>query len=112
MHQQIHEQLTNLPEESLEIYNISRILGYGTTQNIMEMPVMPRGYRALRRIPRLPMSVVAHLVDHFKTLQSLYNATVIELDNVEGISEVRAKTIKDGLKRVREQVLLDRFMSN
>lgn len=107
--EQVHEQLKNLPEENLESYTISRILGYGTMHNILEMPIVPRGYRVLRRIPRLPMVVVDHLVEHFKTLHSIYSATVIELDDVEGISEVRAKTIKDGLKRVREQALLDRY---
>lgn len=112
VHQQVYEQLANLPEECLEIYNISRILGYGTMHNVLELPVVPRGYRILRRIPRLPMSVVDHLVNHFKTLQALYSATVMELDQVDGISEMRAKTVKEGLKRVREQVLLDRFMSN
>ena len=107
--EQVREQLATLAEESLEVYNISRILGYGTMHNVLETPVVPRGYRVLRRIPRLPMSVVDHLVDHFKTLQSLCNASVVELDQVDGISEVRAKTIKEGLKRVREQVLFDRY---
>jgi len=33
-----------------------------------------------------------------------------ELDDVEGIGEVRAKAIKDGLRRLREQALLDRHL--
>ncbi|MDF2635639.1 MAG: integrity scanning protein disA [Pelosinus sp.] len=106
--QQIREQLALLPEESLEPYTICRILGYGATPNILEIPVVPRGYRVLRRIPRLPMSIVENLVTHFKTLHCIYNATIADLDDVEGIGEVRAKTIKDGLKRVREQALMDR----
>jgi len=71
---------------------------------------VPHGFRVLRRIPRLPMSIVENVVTHFKTLPCIYNATIVELDDVEGIGEVRAKTIKDGLKRVREQALLDRNM--
>jgi diadenylate cyclase len=106
--QHIREQLSELPEEGLEPYAICRILGYGTTPNTLEIPVVPRGYRVLRRIPRLPMAIVENLVTHFKTLHCIYNATIVELDDVEGIGEVRAKTIKDGLKRVREQALLDR----
>jgi len=108
IHEQVREQLAALPEESLEPYTISRILGYSTTPNVLDIPVVPRGYRVLRRIPRLPMSVVENLVAHFKTLHPIYNATIVELDQVDGISEARAKTIKDGLKRIREQVVLDR----
>ncbi|SFM20941.1 DNA integrity scanning diadenylate cyclase DisA [Pelosinus propionicus] len=108
--QEVREQLAALPEESLEPYTICRILGYGATPNILDVPVVPHGFRVLRRIPRLPMSIVENVVSHFKTLHCIYNATIVELDDVEGIGEVRAKTIKDGLKRVREQALLDRNM--
>lgn len=108
VHEQVRHQLASLPEESLDIYKISRILGYGTEPNALEIPVVPRGYRVLRRIPRLPMSVVDNLVNHFKTLHPIYNATIADMDCVDGINEVRAKIIKDGLKRVREQALFDR----
>ncbi len=109
IHEQVRGELAALSEENLEPYTISRILGYSITPNILEIPVVPRGYRVLRRIPRLPMVVIDNLVAHFKTLHPIYNATLAELDHVEGISEIRAKTIKEGLKRVREQALLDRY---
>lgn len=99
-----------LPEELLDAYNVCRILGYGVTPNAMDVPVAPRGFRLLNRIPRLPMPVVENLVVHFKTLKRVYSANINELDEVDGIGEVRAKTIKDGLKRLREQALLDRHI--
>jgi diadenylate cyclase len=37
-------------------------------------------------------------------------ATIEELDEVEGIGEVRARAIKDGLKRIQEQVFIDRHI--
>jgi diadenylate cyclase len=43
-------------------------------------------------------------------LQNIVGATIEDLDAVEGIGEVRAKSIKDGLRRFREQVLLDRHI--
>ena len=104
----VREQLSALAEDSLEEYNVCRVMGYGVTPNAIDIPVVPRGYRVLHRIPRLPMMVVENLVAHFKTLPRIHGATIAELDDVEGIGEVRAKTIKDGLKRVREQALLDR----
>lgn len=106
--QAVREQISELSEENLEAYNICRILGYGVTPNAVDVPVVPRGYRILCRLPRIPMLVVENLIANFKTLHCIYNATIAELDEVEGIGEVRAKTIKDGLKRLREQALLDR----
>lgn len=106
--EQVRDNLSALPEESLDAVVVGRMLGYGVTANAIDVPVVPRGYRVLKRIQRLPMSVIENLVIHFKTLHRIYNATISELDEVEGIGEVRAKTIKDGLKRVREQALLDR----
>lgn len=109
-HEQAGAQLAELSEENLEPYSVCRILGYGVTPNAFDIPVAPRGYRVLQLIPRLPVLVVENLVAHFKTLHRIYNATITELDDVDGIGEIRAKTIKDGLKRVREQALLDRHM--
>ena len=107
-HISIREQLSALPEESLDPYTVCRILGFGVTANSIDIPVVPRGYRLLTHIPRLPMAVVENLVARFKTLHHIYNASIAELDDVEGIGEVRAKSIKDGLKRLREQAVLDR----
>ena len=106
----VREQIAALPEENLEPFTVCRILGYGVSPNAMDIPVVPRGYRVLRQISRLPLLVGEKLVAHFKTLHRIYNASLAELDEVEGIGEVRAKTIKDGLKRVREQALLDRHL--
>lgn len=109
-HEMAREQLAQLPEENLEPYNVCRILGYGTTPNVLDLPVVPRGYRVLQRVPRLPMPVIENLVAHFKTLHRVFSASIADLDDVDGIGEVRAKTIKDGLKRIREQALLDRHI--
>ncbi|MBO3449790.1 DNA integrity scanning protein DisA, partial [Clostridium botulinum] len=35
-------------------------------------------------------------------------ASYEQLDNVEGIGEARAKAIKNGLRRLREQIMLDK----
>ncbi|MGI8574579.1 MAG: DNA integrity scanning diadenylate cyclase DisA, partial [Egibacteraceae bacterium] len=39
----------------------------------------------------------------------LRKATLDELDDVEGVGETRAMSIKDGLRRLEEKTLLDRF---
>lgn len=107
-HLKTRQQLAELPEESLEPYTICRLLGYGVTANTMEAHVVARGYRVLQLIPRLPLSVIENLIAHLKNLNNVYNSTIAELDDVEGIGEVRAKAIKDGLRRLREQAFFDR----
>jgi diadenylate cyclase len=107
----ISKKLRNLSsEELLDLSNIAQILGYKYDINTLDMPVMPRGYRILAKIPRLPMAVIRNIVEHFKNFQKILKASIEELYDVEGIGEIRAKNIKEGLKRVRDQVLLDRHL--
>lgn len=93
-------------DELLDFNLLGKVLGYPGVS--MDQSVTPRGYRILRKIPRLPFPVVENLVKTFKELQVILSATTEELDDVDGIGEVRARTIKEGLRRLREQVLLDR----
>lgn len=109
-----HQILTELhalsSEDLLDGEAIVRILGYNGDINITEEPVSARGYRILTKIPRLPHPVIENLVSHFSTLNRIMSATVEELDDVEGIGEVRARAIKEGLRRIQEQVFIDRHI--
>jgi len=96
-------------EELLDLSAIARGMGFTGTSSL-DISVVPRGYRIMRKIPRLPQPVIENLVRRFKELQNIVGATIEDLDEVEGIGEVRAKSIKDGLRRFREQVLLDRHI--
>jgi len=96
-------------EDLLDLSLICRALGYTGSASILDESVSPRGYRILYKIPRLPWPVIKNLVDTFGSLQRILNASIEELDEVEGIGEVRAKAIKEGLKRYRDQVLLDKY---
>lgn len=95
-------------EDLLDLSLICRALGYTGSATILDQSVSPRGYRILYKIPRLPWPVIKNLVETFGSLQRILNASIEELDDVEGIGEVRAKAIKEGLKRYRDQILLDR----
>lgn len=106
----IREQITALHDDSLDPMGICRLLGFSTHVSILDLPVVPRGYRVLKKIARLPMPVIENVVQTFRTLHRINSTTMNELDDVEGIGEVRARAIKDGLKRIREQALLDRYI--
>jgi diadenylate cyclase len=69
----------------------------------------PRGYRLLSRIPRLPEAVVERIIDRFTSLQKIMRATIDDLDDVEGVGETRARAIKEGLSRLAETSILDRY---
>ncbi|HEX3032425.1 MAG TPA: DNA integrity scanning diadenylate cyclase DisA [Bacillota bacterium] len=95
-------------EDLLDLSLISRALGYLGNVGALDQPVSPRGFRILDKVPRLPWPVIENLVQTFGSLQEILHATIEELDEVEGIGEVRAKAIKEGLNRFRDQVILDR----
>lgn len=97
-------------DELLSLSTISKHLGYGGNINALDLSISPRGYRLLRKIPRVPMTVIENLVEVFGDFQEILNASIDELDDVDGIGEVRAQAIKEGLKRLRDQVLLDRHI--
>ncbi|MFW5972186.1 MAG: DNA integrity scanning diadenylate cyclase DisA [Bacillota bacterium] len=104
-------ELTNWSsDEMLSLNTISKALGHGGSMNALDLSIAPRGYRVLRKIPRLPMPVIENLVEQFDDLQNIINASPDELDDVDGIGEVRAQAIKDGMRRLRDQVLLDRHI--
>lgn len=95
-------------EELLDIHHIVRLLGFPYTNTIADEAILPRGYRLLHKIPRLPIIIIHNLVDRFKHLPDVVNASIEQLDEVDGIGEVRARAIREGLKRIQEQVLIDR----
>ncbi|CCO07764.1 DNA integrity scanning diadenylate cyclase DisA [Desulforamulus hydrothermalis] len=96
-------------EDLLDLVLIARALGYPGSASILDQSVSPRGFRVLRKIPRLPLPVIENLVDTFKYLRTILSASIEELDEVEGIGEVRARSIKEGLTRYGEMLLQDRY---
>jgi len=84
-----------------------KLLGYQGYIHVDEY-ICPRGYRMLNKIPRLPPIIIENLVDKYKELRNIVSATVEDLDEVEGIGEVRARKIKEGLKLIKEQLFADR----
>ncbi|GIP19492.1 DNA integrity scanning protein DisA [Paenibacillus montaniterrae] len=95
-------------EELLDALNIVKLLGYSSTVLQGDEAVSSRGYRILAKIPRLPQTIMNNMVERFGKLSVILLASADELDAVEGIGEVRARSIRDGLKRIQEQVFIDR----
>ena len=75
----------------------------------LEAAVQPRGFRLLSKIPRLPEPVIESVVERFGTLHKIMRATIDDLVDVEGVGTARARAIKDGLSRLAESSILDRY---
>jgi diadenylate cyclase len=102
--------LTELQNEDLlEASTVAGLLHLPSDLASLDSSVSPRGYRFLSKVPRIPESVVENLVVHFGSLQKVMRAAVAELDDVAGVGHVRAKAVKEGLSRLAETSILDRY---
>ncbi len=93
----------------VDINAVARSLGLGTNEHL-DNPASPRGYRLLARVPRLPGAVVERLVDHFGGLQKLLAASIDDLQAVDGVGELRARSVREGLSRLAESSILERYV--
>ena len=97
-------------EELVDLANMAKLLGYSGFSENMDMEIKSRGYRILSKIHRLPSSIIENLVNYFGNFQDILDATIEDLDDVEGIGEIRATYIKNGLIKMKQLVLLDRHI--
>jgi diadenylate cyclase len=105
------DQIGRLPHQDLlDFGRLAEVLGYDRKLNTLDYPVSPRGFRVLGRIPRLPKLVVSQIVKEFGGLDEMLAATDQELETVEGVGEIRAKDIREGLRRLQEINLVDRYL--
>ncbi|NUR88171.1 MAG: DNA integrity scanning protein DisA [Nonomuraea sp.] len=110
-HRRLSEALHDLDilgaSELLDLSTVAHVLGHNET---LDSPVSPRGFRLLAKVPRLPASVVDRLVDHFGGLQKLLAASIDDLQAVGGVGESRARSVREGLSRLAESSILERYV--
>ena len=86
------------------------MLGYPRETNPLDYTVSPRGYRVLLRIPQAPGLVIRHVVRDFSSLDAVIRASHRDLEAVDGVGAVRAREIREGLRRLQEHNLVDRYL--
>jgi len=96
-------------ERLLDLREVARLLDLVGEQGELDAGIVPRGHRLLSKIPRLPDSIVANIVERFGTLHKVMRASIEDLDEVDGVGGTRARAIKDGLARLAESSILDRY---
>jgi len=110
--QYVTEQLASLSHQDvLDFGRLAEILGYDRKVNTLDFPIEPRGYRLLGRVPRLPKLVVQKIVQQFGSLEEAMRSPDEELASVDGVGPSRAKDIREGVRRLQEAVLSDRFLN-
>jgi diadenylate cyclase len=97
-------------QELLEFGRLAEVLGYERGINPLDQTVVARGYRTLTHIPRLPEPLVRRVVSDLGSLEALVRASQRELESVEGVGTVRAREIREGLRRLQEHNLVDRYL--
>ena len=103
-------ELAALPhQELLDFGRLAELLGYDRKTNTLDFAVSPRGYRALSGIPRLPRLVAQKIIHRFGDLETILNASEEELESVDGVGETRAREIREGLRRLQEVDIVDRY---
>ena len=106
--EQIVEDVSSLSRnELMDSTNIAKKLGYNVDKSLDDIEVPSRGYRQLSKIPKTPISVIENMNKKLGDFQHIIRATIDELDAVDGIGEIRAQNIKQGIKRMHEQVIYD-----
>jgi diadenylate cyclase len=105
------EGLRSLPyRDLLESERLVELLGYPRDVNPLDHAVTPRGFRILSHIRRLPDGVIKKVVEQLGDLESIVRASQRDLEGLTGVGSVRAREIREGLRRLQEHNLVDRYL--
>nr|WP_314276375.1 DNA integrity scanning diadenylate cyclase DisA [uncultured Peptostreptococcus sp.] len=103
------KKLSNLSDEELvDLSKIAKIMGFSGYNENLDKPTTSKGYRILNKIHKLPEGIIDNLIEHFGSFQDILEASIDELDEVDGIGEIRATYIKNGLIKMKRLAVLDR----
>lgn len=96
--------------DMVDLTAVARVLRLAVDVEGLDGAASPRGYRLLSKVPRLPPSLVNRLVEHYDGLQKLLSASTDDLMSIGGTGEQRARAIREGLSRLAESSILERYV--
>jgi diadenylate cyclase len=109
-HRAAERELHRVPYQALLVFEqLAALLGHPEVDPV-DYALTPRGYRVLSHIPRVPDAVVRQVVADVPGLDAIVRASQRDLEAVSGVGEVRAREIKEGLRRLQEHNLVDRYL--
>ncbi|MHB1712442.1 MAG: DNA integrity scanning diadenylate cyclase DisA, partial [Acidimicrobiales bacterium] len=95
--------------ELLDVRKVAEILRLPASLSDPHSGVEPRGYRMLHRLPRFSDAVIERIVERFPNLRQIMRASLADLEQVEGVGEAKAHSLKDGLIRLAETNIFERY---
>jgi diadenylate cyclase len=95
--------------ETDDIADLTQVASAVGLPEELDRPVVSKGHRLLAKVPRLDDAVAARIVARYVDLQQVMRATVDELAQIDGIDDDAARAVKDGLARLAETSILDRY---
>ncbi len=95
-------------EELLDLRALAGVLHLPPDAEL-DTSLTPKGHRVLAKIQRLSEDLADRIVARFDSLAKLMRAGIGDLVEIEGIGEVRARMVKDGLSRLAEASILERY---
>jgi diadenylate cyclase len=96
-------------DELVDLAQVAEILSLPSSLADVHSGVEPRGYRLLHRLPRLSDTIIERIVDRFVNLQQIMRASLNALEQVEGVGEAKARSVKEGLARLAETSIFERY---
>jgi len=95
-------------DELIDLPAVAAAIGLDAS-NGLDQHASARGYRLLGQVPRLPEATADGLVAEFGSLQKLLSASAQDLRRVPAIDAALASSIREGLSRIAEAALLERY---
>ena len=104
------EQLRSLsPDALMDLPKVVAALNLPASSDQLHAELAPHGYRMLHRLPQLSDTLIDRLVDKFGSLPDILSASAAELESVEGIGAATARHVRDGLARLVEASIFERY---
>ncbi|HEX3333567.1 MAG TPA: DNA integrity scanning diadenylate cyclase DisA, partial [Acidimicrobiales bacterium] len=94
----------------MDLQKVVAALHLPASDDQLAVGLAPRGYRLLHRLPQqLSETLIERLVNRFGSLPEILSASAAELESVEGIGAATARHIRDGLARLVEASIFERY---
>jgi diadenylate cyclase len=104
-------RLRSLEADSLmDLPSVVGALNLPSSSDELHTALAPHGYRMLHRLPQqLSETLITRLVQRFDSLPEILSASAAELESVDGIGAATARHIRDGLARLVEASIFERY---
>ena len=97
-------------DDLMDLPSVVGALDLPSSNDQLHAELAPHGYRLLHRLPQqLSETLITRLVVRFGSLPEILSASAAELESVDGIGAATARHIRDGLARLVEASIFERY---